>query len=198
MDLPCVLSAMEISTLASAPASTARIARTLPPRSSVINTKEKNLYHIIPNYLTPTQCWILNSIALEDDRIWVDGRQNSGYSKSELEITWPVRRALNIMGDPWLYDAYLLRYPPGSEIKPHVDPSIPGLCHIRLNVLIKYGIGGTLNLNGVDIRIQPGDAYIFRPDVVTHSVSKVIQDTRLMLSIGANIHQNHAQRLHLV
>ena len=81
---------------------------------------------------------------------WQRGRRGTGYDKMLLlTAPWPIA-----------FDAYLLRYPEGSEIPPHQDPVSSGR-HYRLN-LIK----------------------LFRSDLSQHSVTRVIGGSRYVLSIG--------------
>lgn len=102
---------------------------------------------------------------------WDKGRQNSGYWKMPLAYS------------KWLkFDFYLIKFPEGSEIKPHVDKVESGK-HFRLNIVIKKAkIGGIFNCDKTIIntpRIK-----LFRPDKYTHSVSKIEQGNRYILSLG--------------
>ncbi|HEY9676484.1 MAG TPA: hypothetical protein V6C76_00680 [Drouetiella sp.] len=103
---------------------------------------------------------------------WQRGRQQSGYDKMLLmQSMWPLP-----------FDLYLLRFPTGSEIKPHRDPVESGR-HFRLNiVLIPAEVGGEFNCATpifASSRIK-----FFRSDLCEHSVSKVEVGTRYVLSIG--------------
>src|SRR5688500_17950401 len=59
------------------------------------------------------------------------GRQGTGYEKTSLMESMTAERlgkkCLKAIGDPALYDAWLLRYPVGSEIPEHTDPTTPGM-----------------------------------------------------------------------
>ena len=126
------------------------------------------------------------------------GRQGTGYDKLDL-LDSPtaerlVKKCLRELGDPLLFDAWLLRYPVGSEIPVHTDPPAPGLCHIRINVLALPSVGGLLYVDGAELPLDSGDAYVFRPDVMRHMVTKVEQNLRLVFSIGANFDEDHATR----
>ncbi|MGB1298018.1 MAG: 2OG-Fe(II) oxygenase [Psychrobium sp.] len=80
------------------------------------------------------------------------------------------------------FDMYLLRFPEGSEIAPHVDKVSSGK-HYRLNIALKQAIRG-----GEFICQSPLFEFsrikLFRPDVCEHSVTKIEQGTRYLLSIG--------------
>ena len=108
---------------------------------------------------------------------WIPGRQNSGYSKALLfEASWPLK-----------FDVYVLKFPPGSQIRPHTDP-VEGYRHFRANIILKRAIGGLFRVvpqSGIKSYIYRGRRLvIFRPDLIPHSVSEVLLDTRWVLSIG--------------
>lgn len=103
---------------------------------------------------------------------WQRGRQKSGYDKMLLlQSMWPLP-----------LDAYLLRFPKGSEIRPHTDPVSEGR-HYRLNFVVKKA-----NVGGEFVCVTPifetGRIKFFRPDACEHSVSRVIKGSRYVFSIG--------------
>jgi hypothetical protein len=103
---------------------------------------------------------------------WRRGRQQTGYDKMLLvESLWPIP-----------FDAYILRYPEGSEVPPHTDPVSQG-DHYRLNVVLRRaGEGGEFHCAD-PIYESPRIKY-FRPDASQHSVSKVTRGNRYVLSVG--------------
>lgn len=100
---------------------------------------------------------------------WELGRRESGYWKLKL---WQVA----------VTDAYLLYYPTGSTIEPHVDP-VPGKRHYRFNIEIKKADeGGTLVVNKP---IWQWDRFcFFRSDISEHSVTRIVRGTRYTLTFG--------------
>lgn len=103
---------------------------------------------------------------------WERGRKNSGYDKMLLLTgMWPIP-----------FDCYLIRYPEGSQIKPHTDPVQVGR-HFRLNIVLKEA-----DVGGVFICDNPIFSSrwlnIFRPDVSEHRVTQVIFGSRYIFSIG--------------
>lgn len=103
---------------------------------------------------------------------WQQGRQGSGYEKISL---------LNIQR-PFAVDAYIIRYPIGSEIPLHVDPVDKGQ-HFRLNIVLRQAtVGGDFYCEKTLINTRR--IKFFRPDAYRHSVSKVIKGSRYILSIG--------------
>ena len=102
---------------------------------------------------------------------WNKGRQDSGYYKMLLAYS------------KWLkFDFYLIKFPEGSEIKPHVDKVESGK-HFRLNIVIKKSkIGGIFNCD--ETIVNTSRIKFFRPDKFTHSVSKIEKGNRYILSLG--------------
>lgn len=102
---------------------------------------------------------------------WQNGRQKSGYDK------------LPIISASWLnFDLWLLRFKPGAYIAPHVD-TVTDRRHYRLNIFIKPAkVGGVFRAGTVIY--QNKFLAFFRPDISTHSVSKVESGTRYVLSLG--------------
>lgn len=83
---------------------------------------------------------------------------------------------------PLPFDVYLLRFREGAEIPPHTDKVESGK-HFRLNLIIKQAKSG-----GEFVCKEPlyENAFIkyFRSDLCEHSVTKVEQGNRYVLSIG--------------
>lgn len=103
---------------------------------------------------------------------WQRGRQGTGYDKMLLlTASWPIP-----------FDSYLIRYPEGSEIPPHVDPVQTGR-HYRLNVILKAPKSGGEFVCQNPIYSSPR-LKLFRPDVSEHSVTRVVGGSRYVLSIG--------------
>lgn len=158
---------------------------------------------VLPAFLSPRERIAIASLAkaAARDGGFEAGRQGTGYEKRNLLETMAaerlVKRCLQVLGEPVLFDAWLLRYPVGSEIPVHTDPPIEGLCHVRINALALAGAGGILYVDGAEVALDAGDAYLFRPDVMRHMVTPVAGNERLVLSVGANVDEAHAQKLGL-
>ena len=103
---------------------------------------------------------------------WERGRQRSGYDKMLLCRIFA----------PFKFDVYLIKFPQGSEIKPHIDNVKTGR-HFRLNIILKHAAKG-----GEFICDNPIINYhrvkLFRPDIEQHQVLKINKGTRYILSIG--------------
>lgn len=162
---------------------------------------------VLPGFLSPRERVAVASLARAAARLapaeggFEPGRQGSGYEKKNLLETMAaerlVKRCLQALGEPVLFDAWLLRYPVGSEIPAHTDPPVEGLCHVRLNALALASAGGVLYVEGAEVPLDSGDACVFRPDVMRHMVTPVAKNERLVLSVGANVDEAHARRLGL-
>ena len=154
---------------------------------------------IVARFLNPRERVVVANLARAVT--FEPGRQGTGYDKANLlDVTMAdrlVKRCLKELGDPVLHDAWLLRYPVGSEIPQHMDPPLEGMCHVRLNALALASEGGVLYVDGAELPLDSGDAYVFRPDVMRHMVTRVERNERLMLSVGANVDPEHARRLGL-
>jgi hypothetical protein len=103
---------------------------------------------------------------------WERGRQKSGYDKMLLcGAIWPMK-----------FDVYLLKFPQGSEISPHVDKVNIGL-HYRLNIVLKNAdVGGEFICSNPIF--ESNRIKLFRPDINEHQVSKIKKGNRYLLSIG--------------
>ncbi len=100
---------------------------------------------------------------------WQAGRQGTGYEKLQL---FHGRSS----------DAYLLRFPEGCRVPPHVDP-VPGKRHYRLNVTLVRPEGGGQFMGGDPI-FSFGCLVLFRPDLHEHSMTRIYAGHCIMLSIG--------------
>ena len=101
---------------------------------------------------------------------WQDGRQKTGYKKLPFfEFN--------------CCDAYVLYYPKGSEILPHVDKVEHGR-HYRLNIILKQAdLGGLFICDDYLFQIY-SRLFLFRPDIARHEVTRVHEGYRLVLSLG--------------
>lgn len=103
---------------------------------------------------------------------WQRGRQQGGYDKMLLvHGRWPL-----------LFDCYLLRFPQGAEIPPHTDPVTNGR-HFRLNVVLKQARRGGDFVCATPLH-ESARIKFFRPDACEHSVTRVEEGARYLLSIG--------------
>ncbi len=103
---------------------------------------------------------------------WQSGRQGTGYGKMLL-AEWSNR----ILP----FDAYLLKYPQGSEIPTHTDP-VPKRRHVRINIVVKKPRKGGM-FSCTDSIFASGRFNVFYSDR-PHQVSRIEEGSRLVLSIG--------------
>lgn len=103
---------------------------------------------------------------------WRGGRQRSGYEKMLL------------LANPILvpFDCYLLRFRPGAEIAEHTDP-VTDKRHYRLNLVVRQARSGGEFICSDPI-YESSRIKLFRPDKSPHSVTRVEEGTRYVLSVG--------------
>ena len=103
---------------------------------------------------------------------WQTGRQKTGYQKMLLAtLSWPIK-----------FDVYVLKFCTGHEIPPHTDEVEEGR-HFRLNVVLKHPKkGGVFHCE--DVIFETRSIKLFRPDITEHSVSRIEQGERYVLSLG--------------
>lgn len=158
------------------------------------------MYKVIFNFLSEDERNKL--LALANTLVWEAGRQETGYQKAAVPAGFGdglkeilVERSFNALG--WSdkneyfttghfppHDCYILKYPIDSFIPPHKDDAPFGSEHWRLNAIISSGDGGLLQLNCRNVELGYGDAVIFRPDQLMHSVSKIKRGERYVWSFG--------------
>jgi len=152
-------------------------------------------WRIARHFLAGAELDHLRGLCAQRDREWDRGRQDTGYQKSAVDPDDPAIAALIARSLTTLYpgprhghDAWLLRYPEGSDIPPHVDPPLRDRArHARLNAVIAAPpAGGLLALDGVEVALAVGDAVVFYPDRVRHEVSAVTGGERWIWSVGCN------------
>ena len=90
----------------------------------------------------------------------------------------------------WLrWDIYLFHYPTGSLIPKHKDPAKYG-AHYRFNVTLKKAKqGGEFKCNNVVFKWWR--FCLFRADANYHSVTRIEQGSRWILSFGFTFKSNH-------
>ena len=164
-----------------------------------------NAPRVLPGFLGGRDRVVVATIAHAATKrgTWQAGRQGTGYDKLDVKESPTaerlVKRCLQALAaggeEPLLWDAWVLRYPVGSEIPAHTDPPLDGMCHVRVNALAVGSAGGVLYVDGAEVPLDHGDAYVFRPDAMKHMVTRVEGNERLVLSVGANVDPAHAARL---
>lgn len=99
---------------------------------------------------------------------WKQGRQETGYRKMTLFSFLFV-------------DLYLLKYPTGTFINPHVD-CVDNWKHYRLNIVLNKAVGGEFICPNAFFNYSR--IKFFRPDIHEHSVSMITSGVRFVLSLG--------------
>ena len=109
---------------------------------------------------------------LHDALRWRKGRQGTGYDKMLLLQSWL----------PLPFDLYLLRFPCGTAIGPHTDRVASGQ-HYRLNIILKPARRGG-EFQCADPIFASRRIKLFRPDRSEHSVTRIEEGSRYVLSLG--------------
>lgn len=78
---------------------------------------------------------------------------------------------------------YLVRYPTGHSIVPHVDMVSEGRLYKLNCVLVKPGAGGDFVCERTIFNLF-GRIILFRPDLYRHRVSKIERGSRWLLSFA--------------
>ncbi len=99
----------------------------------------------------------------------IPGRQGTGYLKRAL-LEWKG------------LDAWILTFPEGSRVPPHVD-RIPGRAHFRLNIVLQEAAVGGQFICADPIFASRRVAF-FRSDKSVHCVSRILRGERKVLSSG--------------
>ena len=108
-------------------------------------------------------------------RLWKWGNDihNTGYRIFTLFYSRKLRS-----------DLYLFHYPQGSWIPKHKDPAKYGP-HFRLNLeIVRPKKGGVFKCQNVVFSCFNGRLFLFRADANYHSVSKIEEGSRWVLSFG--------------
>ena len=102
---------------------------------------------------------------------WEEGRRKTGYSKMLLaRARWP-----------FLWDCYVLQFPPGSGAPWHTD-EVPGFRHYRINLVVRHAKRGDRFQTDYGLYLSRW-LKIFRSDK-PHLVQTIEAGTRYVLSIG--------------
>ena len=90
-------------------------------------------------------------------------------------------------------EQYLIYYPKNTLMHEHTDPAIaPYSTHWRVGVVIEQQcVGGDLILEGQELVMNEGDAYIFKACTQSHAVTRIISGKRLVFTMAAYVNENN-------
>ena len=105
---------------------------------------------------------------------WEEGRQSKNSTNKYFKMKIFISNLFKC-------DCYLIKYPKGSYILEHKDPSpLEGYGHKRINIILKDCIkGGYFILDGQ--KQKKSILYKFRPDTQLHAVSEIEEGELLNL-----------------
>lgn len=104
---------------------------------------------------------------------WENGRGKPG----------PYQKLLLLSSGLFPFDIYLLKFPKGSSLDPHID-EVANRRHYRLNLMFGRWTGGDMWLTKNPLVNGGRHLVLFRPDITRHWVEQVTSGTLWMLSIG--------------
>lgn len=125
-----------------------------------------------------------------EDRKWIRKLHDSMISEIHYSATGSYTYAHSDWGR--LSDCWLIYYPEGSYIPWHTDPVPKGTTMYRMNLVVTSPRkGGDLSVpNGwqksepLTVNFEPGQAVLFKPSEIKHSITPVGTGGRLVLSVG--------------
>ncbi len=97
--------------------------------------------------------------------------------------TMPAKVKTRILFHSRRLNIYLVRYPEGHKVGPHIDMVSEGKLYKLNYVLIKPKAGGKF-ICEKNIFNLFGRLYLFRPDLYQHRVSKIERGNRWLLSFA--------------
>lgn len=95
----------------------------------------------------------------------------------------PAKVKTRILFHSQRLNIYLVRYPEGHKVVPHVDMVSEGRLYKLNCILAKPGSGGEF-ICEKNIFNLFGRLYLFRPDLYEHRVSKIERGSRWLLSFA--------------
>lgn len=113
---------------------------------------------------------------------WLDIGTHKKIGNNKNVDVWTLIRYIGQL--PLAFDIIALRYPDGSSLPEHRDV-VKGFKCYRANLCFNSGTGGEFVSESYIFKSKYFN--IFRPDINTHSVTKVVGGTRWMFSIGIGI-----------
>lgn len=79
------------------------------------------------------------------------------------------------------FSAYLVTYPNQHKVLTHIDP-MPNAKYYKFNIVLQQPkVGGVFHCQKCILNLF-GRIYLFRPDKYEHSVSRIEQGKRMLLS----------------
>ena len=89
-----------------------------------------------------------------------------------------------LLANPFIlpFDLYILRFKRGAEIPTHTDP-VSRKQHFRLNIVVRRATKGGQFVCDAPI-FESTRIKLFRPDISPHSVTRVEEGARYVLSLG--------------
>ena len=162
----------------------------------------KKLIYVEENFISPSECQELIDISKSNKEEIPYGDKSRGgntylttldgiyFDSKENNVVDKVTNLCKTFDDRVLIDyAAVVRWPEGTFMKPHIDPSRPGQEPDLMAAVLYLNddfAGGCTRFDDYEIKPETGKLLVFSNSIYKHHVSKIEGAERFALSIWYN------------
>ena len=162
----------------------------------------KKLIYVEENFISPSECQELIDISKSNKEEIPYGDESRGgntylttldgiyFESQENNVVDKVTNLCKTFDDRVLIDyAAVVRWPEGTFMKPHIDPSRPGQEPDLMAAVLYLNddfIGGCTGFDEYEIKPETGKLLVFSNSIYKHYVTKIEGSERFALSIWYN------------
>ena len=162
----------------------------------------KKLIYVEENFISPSECQELIDISKSNKEEIPYGDESRGgntylttldgiyFESQENNVVDKVTNLCKTFDDRVLIDyAAVVRWPVGTFMKPHIDPSRPGQEPDLMAAVLYLNddfTGGCTGFDEYEIKPETGKLLVFSNSISKHHVSKIEGAERFALSIWYN------------
>ncbi len=162
----------------------------------------KKLIYVEENFISPSECQELIDISKSNKEEIPYGDESRGgntylttldgiyFESQENNVVDKVTNLCKTFDDRVLIDyAAVVRWPVGTFMKPHIDPSRPGQEPDLMAAVLYLNddfTGGCTGFDEYEIKPETGKLLVFSNSIYKHHVSKIEGAERFALSIWYN------------
>ena len=162
----------------------------------------KKLIYVEENFISPSECQELIDISKSNKEEIPYGDESRGgntylttldgiyFESQENNVVDKVTNLCKTFDDRVLIDyAAVVRWPVGTFMKPHIDPSRPGQEPDLMAAVLYLNddfTGGCTRFDDYEIKPETGKLLVFSNSIYKHHVSKIEGAERFALSIWYN------------
>ena len=131
---------------------------------------------------------VIDFVTPEGDRYLFDAKQElaARYELGEYMVPPGLMDFINVITE-------------GGFVHEHTDPDEPGLCHVRINVVVKQTVGCVPLLDGIPIAVAEGDAWLNLASRCKHATTPAEgPGYRSVISFGFQIHEQRGRDLYRI